>query len=161
LSRRCNLRPVFSLPAYGDTLPEDNTLPPVSLYPVSPIFSCIRSKYASLCDKQSGGNFLPLPQAKEIGGKLTRREVVTAPGELPVPDSQFATLEYAQMILRERRHRVQCAPKGHRQARNRSIFANPIRRCRRRWSLRTTFHRSIDSGRLKLEWNLDYAAIPC
>jgi len=53
---------------------------------------------------------LPLPQAKEIGGKLTRREAVTAPGELPVPDSQFATLECAQMIVRERRHRVQCAP---------------------------------------------------
>jgi len=62
---------------------------------------------------------------------------VTAPGELPVPDSQFATLECAQMIVREGRHRVQCAPRAYRQTRNRSIFANPIRRCRRRWSPRT------------------------
>jgi hypothetical protein len=49
--------------------------------------------------------------------------------------------------------------KAHRQARNRSIFANPIRRCRRRWSPRTTFHRFHRFGRLKPEWNLDYAAI--
>jgi len=38
--------------------------------------------------------------------------------------------------------------KAHRQARNRSIFANPIRRCRRRWSPGTTFHRSRRFSRL-------------
>jgi hypothetical protein len=31
--------------------------PPVNLYPVSLIFSCTSSKYASLCDKRSAGNF--------------------------------------------------------------------------------------------------------
>jgi hypothetical protein len=104
---------------------------------------------------------LPLPPAKEIGGKLTRREVVTAPGELPVPDSQFATLECAQMI---------CARGG--------IAFNALVRDTDRLEtdpslqpyfngaggagLRAPFpqiHRSTDSGRLKLEWNLDYAAI--
>jgi hypothetical protein len=69
LSSRCNLRRVFSLPADGNRFPEDSALPPVSLYPVSPIFSCTRSKYASLCDKRSGGNFhFRCPQQKRSVG---------------------------------------------------------------------------------------------
>jgi hypothetical protein len=137
-------------------------LPPLSLYPVSLIFSCTKSKYASLCDKRSTGNFnFRCPKQKEIGRKLTR-----------------GSSDCARRTSCSRQSGCHTRVRPDDRARGGGIVFNALLRHTDRLEtdpfLQTystvpaalvsahPFHRSTDptdSQSLKLKWNLDYAAI--